>query len=46
MIEDLIHLVSLTDNVYLQKQLELIQKTLLENPNDSTLGAKLRKLLN
>ena len=45
MIEKLIEIAKLGDSTYLIQKLELIEKTLLENKNDFTLGAKLRKLL-
>lgn len=46
MIENLIELASLRDNTYLIQRLEVIKKTLLENPNDLKLGEEIRKLLN
>lgn len=44
-LEDLIHLTSLSDNLYLQRELEKIQQIIKDTPNDSHLGAKLRKIL-
>ena len=44
-LEDLIHIISLTDNLYLQRQLEKIQKIVKLESNNMLLGEKLRKLL-
>ena len=44
-LEDLIHMISLTDNLYLQRQLEMIQEIVKLESNDMLLGEKLRKLL-
>lgn len=44
-LDDLIHLVSLTDNLYLQRQLEKIQELIKATPNDFDLGGLLRKIL-
>lgn len=44
-LEDCIHLVSLTENTYLLKQLEYIKEIIKETPNDLELGQKLRKIL-
>jgi hypothetical protein len=44
-LEDCIHLVSLTENLYLLKQLEYIKQAIKETPNDLELGEKLRKIL-
>lgn len=46
MISDLIHVVKQSDNLWLQRKLEEIEKILKEEPNDMVLGEKLRKLLN
>ena len=45
MIEKMIEIAKLGDSTYLIQKLELIEKTLLENKNDFTLGAKMRKIL-
>ena len=45
MIEKMIEIAKLGESSYLIQKLELIEKTLLENPNDFTLGAKIRKIL-
>jgi len=45
MLNQLIHLVSLSDNIYLQRKLEEVQKILMETPNDVILGEKIRKYL-
>jgi len=45
LLSDLIHLVSLTDNLYLQRQLEGIQELMKRTPNDFDLGGLLRKIL-
>ena len=44
-LEDLIHLASLTDNLYLQRELEKIQELIKETTNDFELGSILRKIL-
>ena len=44
-LEDLIHLASLTDNFYLQRELEKIQEIIKATPNDFELGSILRKIL-
>ena len=44
-LEDLIHLASLTENLYLQRELEKIQELIKTNPNDFELGSILRKIL-
>lgn len=44
-LEDLIHLASLSDNLYLQKELEKIRQIIKGTPNDFDLGGKLRKIL-
>lgn len=44
-LEDLAHLASLTENIYLQRELEKIQEIIKENPNDFELGSILRKIL-
>ena len=44
-LEDLIHIISLTDNLYLQRQLEMIQEIVRVTTNDFELGQKLRKIL-
>ena len=44
-LEDLIHLTTLSDNLYLQRQLEMIQEIVKSESNDMLLGEKLRKLL-
>ena len=44
-LEDLIHIISLTDNLYLQRQLEMIQEIVKLESNDMLLGEKLRKTL-
>lgn len=44
-LEDLIHLCSLTDNLYLQRELEKIQEIVRTETNDSVLGEKLRQIL-
>lgn len=44
-LEDLIHLSKLSDNLYLQRELEKIQEIIKTTPNDFDLGEKLRKLL-
>lgn len=45
MIDTLIQLAKLGNNTYLIQKLELIQKTLIDNPNDLKLGEEMRKLL-
>ena len=45
LLSDLIHLVSLTDNLYLQRHLESIQELIKATPNDFDLGGLLRKIL-
>ena len=45
MLEDLIHLVSLSDNLYLLNRLKEIQDIIKEESNDMTLGEKLRRIL-
>lgn len=42
---DAIHLVSLTDNLYLQRELEKIQEIVRTETNDQKLGEILRKIL-
>lgn len=44
-LDDLIHLTSLTDNLYLQRELEKIQEIIKATPNDFELGSTLRKIL-
>ena len=44
-LDDLIHLTSLTDNLYLQRELEKIQEIIKATPNDFELGSILRKIL-
>ena len=44
-LSDLIHLVSLSENLYLQRQLEKIQKIVKSESNDQKLGEKLRQIL-
>lgn len=44
-IGQMIEVVKLGDNTWLLKKLSEIEKTLLENPNDTSLGESLRKLL-
>ena len=44
-LEDAIHLVSLTENTYLKKELEKIQEIIRTEPNDAVLGELLRKIL-
>ena len=44
-LSDLIHLVSLSENLYLQRQLEMIQEIVRVTTNDFELGQKLRKIL-
>ena len=44
-LEDCIHLVSLTENTYLLKELKYIKQIIKETPNDLELGEKLRKVL-
>jgi len=44
-LEDLIHLSSLGDNTYLQRELEKIQEIIRTTPNDFDLGEKLREIL-
>lgn len=45
LLSDLIHLTNLSENLYLQKQLEMIQEIIKLEGNDMLLGEKLRKLL-
>jgi len=45
MLEDMIHLVEQTDNLWLLKKLKEIEKILADNPNNFVLGAELRKYL-
>ena len=45
LLENLIHLATLTDNLYLQRQLEMIQEIIKLEGNDMLLGEKLRKIL-
>ena len=44
-LSDLIHLVSLSENLYLQRQLEMIQEIVKSESNDMLLGEKLRRIL-
>jgi len=44
-LEDLAHLASLTENLYLQRELEKIQELINITPNDFQLGSILRKIL-
>ena len=44
-LEDCIHLVSLTENTYLLKQLEYIKEIIKYTPNYLELGQKIRKIL-
>ena len=44
-LEDLIHLATLSENLYLQRQLEMIQEIVRVTTNDFELGQKLRKIL-
>jgi len=44
-LEECIHLVSLTENIYLLKKLKYIKQVIKETPNDLELGEKLRKIL-
>ena len=44
-LEDLIHIICLTDNLYLQRQLEKIQEIVKYESNDMLLGEKLRRIL-
>ena len=44
-LEDLIPIISLTDNLYLQRQLEKIQEIVKLESNDMLLGEKLRRIL-
>lgn len=44
-LEDLIHLISLTDNLYLQRELEKIQEIIKDTPNNYELGEIIRKIL-
>lgn len=45
LLSDLIHLATLSENLYLQRQLEMIQEIIKLEGNDMLLGEKLRKLL-
>ena len=45
LLSDLIHLASLSDNLYLQRKLEEIQEIVKENSNDFILGGLLRQIL-
>lgn len=45
LLENLIHLATLTDNLYLQRQLEKIQEIVKLESNDMLLGEKLRRIL-
>ena len=44
-LEDLIHLATLSENLYLQRQLEMIQEIVKLESNDMLLGEKLRRIL-
>ncbi len=45
LLSDLIHLVSLTDNLYVKNRLEEIQDIVNNEPNYYLLGEKLKRLL-
>ena len=44
-LEDLIHLASLTENLYLQRELEKIQELINITPNYYVLGETLKRIL-
>ena len=45
LLSDLIHLATLSENLYLQRQLEKIQEIVKLESNDMLLGEKLRRIL-
>lgn len=45
LLSDLIHLTTLSENLYLQRQLEMIQEIVKLESNDMLLGEKLRRVL-
>ena len=45
LLSDLIHLTTLSENLYLQRQLEKIQKIVKLESNNMLLGEKLRRIL-
>lgn len=45
LLENLTHLATLSENLYLQRQLEMIQEIVKLESNDMLLGEKLRRIL-
>lgn len=44
-LEDILHILSLGENTYLQTEIKKIQQLIKDTPNNYELGEKLRKIL-